>query len=167
MKNNVIFTEFDKFMTRVMAKYGISLLRYSIGLIFIWFGALKYVDGLSPAQELATSTIELLTFGLIPLQLSLVMLATLEVGIGILMISGKFIRLTIFLLLFQMAGTMSPIFLFPDIVFNTFPHVLTIEGQYIFKNFVVISAAIVIGATARGGLLDPEPSGNIRKAQRC
>ncbi len=157
MKNNIIFDESDKLITRLMARFGIPLLRYSIGFIFIWFGALKYVPGLSPAQELATSTIELLTFGLIPLQTSLIMLATLEVGIGILMITGKFIRLTIFLLIFQMLGTMSPILLFPEVVFTTFPHVLTIEGQYIFKNFVVISAALVIGATARGGLLDPEP----------
>jgi hypothetical protein len=54
---------------------------------------------------------------------------------------------------------MSPIVLFPDLVFNSFPFVLTIEGQYIFKNLIVISAAITVGATARGGRLDPEPSG--------
>jgi len=144
-------------MTRMMARYGIPLLRYSIGFIFIWFGALKYFPGLSPAQDLATSTIDLLSFGAIPLEVSLFLLATLEVGIGLLMISGRFLRLTIFLLLFQMMGTMSPIVLFPEMVFTQFPYALTMEGQYIFKNFVVISAALVIGATARGGILDAEP----------
>jgi len=163
-KKSVLFDEFDKMITRLMARYGIPLLRYSIGFIFIWFGALKYVPGLSPAQELATSTIELLTFGMIPLQISLILLATLEVVIGLLMISGRFLRLTIFLLLFQMAGTLSPVLLFPDLVFTQFPYALTMEGQYIFKNFVVISAAIVIGATARGGMLEAEPPKN-KKSQ--
>lgn len=156
-KKSVLFEEFDKIITRLMARFGIPLLRYSIGLIFVWFGALKYVPGLSPAQELATSTIELLTSGILSLQVSLILLATLEVAIGLLLISGKWIRLTIFLLLFQMAGTMSPVFLFPDLVFTQFPYALTMEGQYIFKNFVVISAALVIGATARGGILEAEP----------
>lgn len=112
---------------------------------------------MSPAEELALSTIDLLTFGLIPSNIALFLLATFEVLIGILMTSGKYLRFTILLLLGQMIGTMSPIVLFPDIVFADIPFVLTIEGQYIFKNFVVISAAIVIGATVRGGRLNSEP----------
>lgn len=152
------FLWIDTIITRLMAKTGIKLLRWSIGIIFIWFGGLKFFPGMSPAQDLATSTINLLTFDLIPLQVSLILLATLEVTIGLLLVVGKWMRFTIFLLLFQMAGTMSPIFLFPDLVFNQFPFVLTMEGQYIFKNFVVISAAIVIGATVRGGQLSAEPN---------
>jgi len=140
-----------------MANNGITFLRYSIGIIFIWFGGLKFFPGLSPAEVLAISTIDLLTFGLIPPFTAQMLLAFFEVSIGILLISGKFLRLTILLLLMQMAGTMSPIILFPDLVFTQVPFALTIEGQYIFKNFVVISAALVIGATARGGKLKPEP----------
>lgn len=155
-----LFEYFDRWITDSMATYGIRLLRYSIGFIFIWFGALKFFPGLSPAQELATGTIEIITFGLLPLQWSLLLLASLEVAIGILMISGKWIRLTIFLLLFQMAGTMTPIVLFPELVFTQFPYALTIEGQYIIKNVVVISAGIVVGATARGGTLVSRPVKN-------
>ena len=150
-------TSIDPLITRWMAKYGIRFLRYSIALIFIWFGGLKFFPGLSPAEQLAISTIDMLTLGLIPTHISLAGLALFEVAIGILFLIGKWIRLTILLLLMQMAGTMSPVFLFPELVFQEFPLVLTIEGQYIFKNFVVISAAIVIGATARGGRLNPEP----------
>ncbi len=150
----------DQFLTRWMARYGITFLRLSIGIIFIWFGGLKFFSGMSPAEDLALSTIDLLTFGLIPSNIALILLATFEVMIGILMTTGKFLRFTILLLLGQMIGTMSPIFLFPDIVFNDVPFVLTIEGQYIFKNFVVISAAIVIGATVRGGRLNSEPEMN-------
>ncbi len=152
-----IFSDIDPIITRWMANNGITFLRYSIGIIFIWFGGLKFFPGLSPAEVLAISTIDLLTFGLIPPFTAQMLLAFFEVSIGILLISGKFLRLTILLLLMQMAGTMSPIILFPDLVFTQVPFALTIEGQYIFKNFVVISAALVIGATARGGKLKPEP----------
>jgi len=147
----------DPLITRWMARNGIRFLRYSIAFIFIWFGALKFFPGLSPAEELATGAISVLTFGLIPAAISLPLLAAFEMLIGILILIDKLLRLTILMLLVQMVGTMSPIVLFPDLVFEVFPFALTIEGQYIFKNFVVISAAITIGATARGGRLDPEP----------
>lgn len=140
-----------------MAKNGVFFLRISIGLLFIWFGALKFFPGLSPAQDLATSTIDLITFGLIPIGVSLFLLAFFEVLIGFFLLLGVYLRLTILLLLLQMAGTMSPIFLFPDLVFTAIPYGLTIEGQYIFKNFIIISSALVIGATVRGGKLSSEP----------
>jgi hypothetical protein len=56
-----------------------------------------------------------------------------------------------------MLGTMTPILVFPDEVFRRIPHVLTFEGQYIVKNLVLISAGLVIGATVRGGKLNPDP----------
>lgn len=147
----ISFDSIDQKVTQWMALNGIRFLRYSIGFIFVWFGALKFFPDLSPAQELATSTIDLITFGFIPLQVSLWFLAALEVGIGILLLSGLWIRLTIALLFFQMAGTLTPIVLFPELVFTAIPYALTIEGQYIIKNVVIISAALVIGSTARGG----------------
>jgi uncharacterized membrane protein YkgB len=145
------YESIDEKITKWMAHYGIRFLRYSIGFIFIWFGGLKFFPDVSPAQELATSTIDLLTFGLIPTQVSLFFLALLEVLIGILLISGLWIRLTLALLFFQMAGTLTPIVLFPDLVFTAVPYALTIEGQYIIKNVVILSAALVIGSTARDG----------------
>ena len=147
------FESFDKQVTNWMAENGIQFLKFSIGFIFIWFGGLKFFPGVSPAEGLATSTIQLLTFDLIPSNVILVLLASLEVGIGVLLISGKVLRFTIALLFLQMVGTLTPIVLFPDLVFRVFPYALTIEGQYIFKNVVIISAALVIGATARGGYL--------------
>ncbi len=147
----------DPIITKWMARYGIYALRLSIGLIFIWFGALKFFPGFSPAEALALSTIEILTFGFVEPEIAQFLLALFEVTIGFLLLIGRYVRITILLLLVQMAGTMSPILLFPDVVFTTPPFVLTIEGQYILKNFVVISAAMVIGATARGGNLRAEP----------
>jgi hypothetical protein len=78
-------------------------------------------------------------------------LASWEVLIGIGLIFNVLLRETLLLMFLQMLGTMTPIVLLPDKVFNIFPYALTLEGQYIFKNLVVISAGIVIGATVRGG----------------
>jgi len=136
-----------------MARYGVLTLRVTLGIVFLWFGMLKFFPGLSPAQTLAVKTIDVLAFGLLPSSVGLVLLALLECAIGLGLISGKFIRLTLLLLAFQMVGAASPLFLFPAEVFTQFPYAPTLEGQYIIKNLVLVSAGIVIGATVRGGAL--------------
>jgi uncharacterized membrane protein YphA (DoxX/SURF4 family) len=94
--------------------------------------------------------------------LSLPLLAAWECLIGLGLMSGKFLRITIFLLLLQMLGTVTPLVLFPSEVFTRFPYAPTLEGQYIIKNIVLISAALVIGATVRGGRMvaEPKPGNN-------
>lgn len=138
-------------LTRWMARYGVVILRVALGVVFVWFGALKFFPGLSPAQTLAAKTIDLLTFGLIPGGVSIVLLAILECAIGLGLISGSFMRVTLLLLAFQMVGAASPLVLFPGEVFAAFPFAPTLEGQYIMKNVVLVSAGLVIGATVRGG----------------
>ncbi len=141
----------DVRLTRWMARYGVVILRVALGVVFFWFGVLKFFPGLSPAQTLAVETIDLLTFGLIPGSVSLVLLAVLECAIGLGLISGRLMRLTLLLLAFQMVGAASPLVLFPGEVFTAFPYSPTLEGQYIIKNVVLVSAGLVIGATVRGG----------------
>ena len=147
------FDPVDVRLTRWMARYGVLTLRVTLGIVFLWFGMLKFFPGLSPAQTLAVKTIDVLAFGMLPASISLVLLALLECTIGLGLISGKFIRLTLLLLAFQMVGAASPLFLFPAEVFTQFPYAPTLEGQYIIKNLVLVSAGIVIGATVRGGVL--------------
>ncbi len=147
----------DEAITHWMAKYGVFLLRISVGIIFFWFGVLKYFPGLSPATDLATKTIDTLTFGIISGSFALYILATLEVAIGIGLIFGVFLRETLLLLLFQMMGTITPLFLFTSEAFTRIPYAPTLEGQYIIKNIVIVSAGIVIGATVRGGRLIADP----------
>jgi uncharacterized membrane protein YkgB len=151
------FEKIDRKLTRWMAGRGIFLLRISIGIIFTWFGVLKFFPGLSPAEELATRTVEVLNFGLVDTRTAIIILASWETLIGIGLITGIFLREVLFLLFVQMIGTVSPVFIFPGEVFRSIPFVLTLEGQYIFKNLVVVSAGFVIGATVRGGTLIPEP----------
>ena len=138
------FDKVDPIITGWMNKNGLFLLRISIGIGVAWFGVLKFFPGLSPAQDLAIRTIELLTFGLVPEVLIINGLALWEVVIGIGLITGKFMRETLLLLFLQMMGTFTPIFLFPDEVFNHIPYTPTLDGQYIIKNNIIVSAAIVL-----------------------
>jgi uncharacterized membrane protein YkgB len=142
------FDATDTKITHWMARAGIPILRIALGVIFIWFGALKLVPGLSPAEDLVIATVPF-----IPGSVFMPVLAVWEIVIGLGFVTGRALRLTILLLFLQMPGTMSPIFLLPERVFTAFPYGLTLEGQYIVKNLVLISAALVIGATVRGGRL--------------
>lgn len=127
-----------------MAKNQFTLLRYSIGLLFVWFGMLKFFPGVSPAEQLATDTITILSFGLLKPAISIKLLATLEVGLGLLLFLTKEFKFTFGLLIFHMACTILPLFVLTEVTFKSFPFQLTIEGQYIIKNFVIITAAFVL-----------------------
>lgn len=158
-----LFLEIDVHITEWMARHGVRLLRISLGVIFLWFGALKFFPGLSPAQDLALRTIERLSFGAVPPGAAIVLLATWESLIGLGLILGVLMRATLFLLFAQMLGTVTPVFLFPDAVFASVPYAPTLEGQYIMKNLVLVSAGIVIGATVRGGTVLADPA-QVRRA---
>jgi len=157
MTLRTLFNRVDVSITNWMARFGIMLLRVSLGIIFFWFGVLKFFPGFSPAQELATRTISILTFGVIPPNVSIVVLATWECLIGLGLLFGVFMRATLFLLFLQMLGTIAPLFFFPQEVFTHFPYAPTLEGQYIIKNIVLVSAGLVIGATVRGGAVVADP----------
>lgn len=147
----------DRGVTRWMARYGPLFLRLSLGIVFLWFGALKFFPELSPAQGLAGRTIGILTGGLGTPGVALPVLAAWECLIGIGLLAGRGLRTVLFLLYLQMLGTLTPIVLFPHEVFVHIPYAPTLEGQYIIKNLVLISAGIVIGATVRGGKMVADP----------
>ena len=145
----------DARITAWMARHGVALTRLALGIVFLWFGAIKFVPGWSPAADLATRTITRLSFGMVPPSVSLPLLAAWESLIGIGLLSGRFLRTTLLLLFLQIPGTLMPLFLFPGETFHIVPFAPTLEGQYIIKNLVLVGAAIVIGATVRGGRLLP------------
>jgi uncharacterized membrane protein YkgB len=132
-------------------------LRFSLGIVYLWFGALKLIPGLSPAEEIARKTFAVLTLGLVPQGLDMVLLALLECAIGFNFLRGKHPRITLGLMAFQMVGAMAPLIFFPGEVFRVFPIAPTLEGQYILKNLVLIGAAMVLAATVRGGSVVAEP----------
>ncbi len=151
------FDRVDRRVTQTMARFGVPFLRVSLGLIFFWFGVLKFFPGLSPADQLASTTITTLSLGIVPGDVAVLVLALWECAIGLGLIFGVFLRATLLLLFLQMLGTFTPLLLFPDETFTRFPYAPTLEGQYIIKNLVLIAAGIIIGSTVRGGHVEPEP----------
>ena len=139
-------TSFDELDARIagwMSRAGVPLLRWTLGIIFIWFGALKPF-GLSPAQELVSNTVYWVDPSwFVPL------LGWWEVAIGVGLLFRPLIRPAIALLFLQMPGTFMPLVLLPGVCFNVIPFGLTLEGQYIIKNLVLIAAALVVGGTVR------------------
>jgi uncharacterized membrane protein YkgB len=148
----------DARITETLARLGVPVLRIALGIVFLWFGVLKFFPNLSPAEVLAGRTIERLTFGAVRSDVALPVLATWESLIGIGLIVGRWLRAVLLLLIVQMLGTLTPLVLFPAETFTVFPFAPTLEGQYIIKNIVLIGAAMVVGATVRGGRLVPHPA---------
>ena len=137
------FDRLDQHIAGWMERHGFTLLRYSLAIVFIWFGALKPF-GLSPANELVRNTVVWFSPDwFIPL------LGAWEVAIGVCLLFRPLIRVGILLLILQMPGTMLPLILLPEVCFTSFPFGLTLEGQYIIKNLILISAALVVGGTVR------------------
>lgn len=148
---NLPFHRLDTEIARTMRRLGIPLARISLGLVFIWFGALK-VLGESPANELVARTV----YWFDP-DWFLPLLGWWEILIGVCLIDPlRWLRLPpwltragILLLLLQMPGTFLPLLLLPEVCFEDAPLVPTLEGQYIIKNMVLIAAALAIGGTVR------------------
>lgn len=121
-----------------------KLLALSIGIVYIWFGSLKWFPNVSPAQELAKNTIDVLTFSLIPSHISIMILAFWETLVGILLIVNVWRRFVVIIALTHMVLTFSPLLFFPDQVFNSIPFQLTLLGQYIFKNIVIMAGLFIL-----------------------
>ncbi|MBI4718876.1 MAG: hypothetical protein HY763_13810 [Planctomycetes bacterium] len=135
----------DRRIAGWMRRNGHWLLRGSLAVVFIWFGVLKPL-GLSTANELVERTVYWVDPAwFIPL------LGWWEVAIGVCLLIRPLLRAAILLLFLQMPGTLLPLFLLPDVCWIRAPWVPSLEGQYIIKNLVLISAAIVVGGTVRDG----------------
>lgn len=116
----------------------LDYLSISIGFIYIWFGALKFFPNVSPAEELATNTVVALTGGMLTAKVAILSLAIMEfaIGIGLILRSGR--KFWLKLALFHMFCTFTPLFLFPALSFGDEPFQLTLVGQYIIKNVVIV-----------------------------
>jgi uncharacterized membrane protein YkgB len=147
----------DQRITAAMARSGLPLMRIALGVVFLWFGVLKFFPGLSPAESLAGRTFSALTLGLLSESSAVLVLAAWECLIGLGLLTGLFMRATLALLLLQMLGTLTPLVLYPNETFVAFPYAPTLEGQYIIKNAVLIAGAVILGGTVRGGRLESEP----------
>lgn len=155
-----LFDRFDRLDTglnRWLVAHSIAVLRVSLGLVFLVFGALKFFPGLSPIEDLATRTTTALTLGLIPPSVGLVMIAALEVTIGLCFVTGRYLRIAVWLMGAQMIGAMSPLVLFPGELFSGILHAPTLVAQYILKNVVLVAVGMVLASTWSGARIVAEP----------
>lgn len=133
----------DQFISNFMHRWGYFAIRLSFAIIFIWFGVLKPL-GLSEAESLVLKTVAWLPIFSPKTWLSII--GWWEVIIGISFLFKSTTRIAIGLLFLQMTGTFMPLFLLSDITFQDGNFLLpTLAGQYIIKNLMIISGALVIG----------------------
>lgn len=152
---NLQFDTIDRAIADVMRRYGLLALRISLGVIFIWFGILKPL-GISPAAPLVKATVHWLP--IFSPENWVTVIGWWEVAIGVAFLFPQTTRIAIALLALQMAGTFMPLVMLPEVTFQAgrIPYAPTMEGQYIVKNLLIISAALVLGGTVRGGRRSPK-----------
>lgn len=126
-----------------MWRLGIPTMRLGLGVVFVWFGALKIV-GSSPATELVAKTV----YWFDP-RWFVPFLGWWEVAIGLCLATPVLTRVGIALLALQMPGTFLPLLLLPQVCYGSSLFHLTLEGQYIVKNLVIIGSALVLGGLVR------------------
>lgn len=134
---------FDLAIARYMHRWGHFLHRVLLGALFVWFGALKLFG-----EKSATSIIaETVYFGspdrIVPL------LGVWEALIGLCLLWRPFIRVAPLLLAIRLLGTLLALLLKSNICWTETWFVPTIQGQYLIKDFILFSAAMVIGGTVR------------------
>ena len=148
------FLHFENHVHHRLVLHGITALRIAVGAVFLAFGVLKYFPGVSPAQNLTEATTHILFLGLIPGSVAIVMIATLECFIGICLLTGRWMRLALWLLAIEFVGILAPVFVLPGRLFAGPDHAPTLEGQYVLKDVILVAAGLVIAAgTFRGGRL--------------
>ena len=132
-----------------MRRWSIPAIRISFGIIFIWFGILKLFD-VSSAESLLKTTVVWLPF--VSPKFWLIIIGKREVIIGVTFLFYQTTKVAIALLFLQMFGTFMPLVLLPEITFQN-RNILTpsLEGQYIIKNVMIISAALVLGGKFYSG----------------
>jgi uncharacterized membrane protein YkgB len=136
-----------------MERHGYRLLAMALGIVMIWFGMLKPL-GMSPAEALVAKAT-----AWIPIPGFLYILAAWEITIGVCFLFKRLHRFALVLLFLHMPGTMLPLFTLPEETWVQFPFGLTLEGQYIIKNLVLVAAAVVLG-----GKLRHRMRGTVRRA---
>ena len=138
------WSRLDEKMIKLMSAYGIHMIRYSLGVVFIWFGLLK-VAAVSPVADLVAKIVYWA-----PPNFFVPFLGTWEVAVGLGLLFGVALRLTLFLFWLQLSGTFLVLVLRPDIAFQGGnPLLLTVEGEFVVKNIVLIASGIVVGGAVR------------------
>jgi putative oxidoreductase len=131
----------DRTLVPMVRRWSIPVLRWALGITFIWFGALKVAD-VSPVSDMVASTVYFLDPDwFVPA------LGVVEIVVGIGLILRVWLRPVLAVIFLQLVGTFMAFLLMPDVTFqDNNPLLLTTEGEFIVKNLVLLGAAMVIGS---------------------
>ena len=133
-----------------LTRWSVPALRVALGLVFLGFGALKFFPGASPAESIAARTVETLTFGLVGGTAAVLFTAVLETFIGLSLVTGRFLKIGLLALAVALVGILSPLLLFFGELFGDG---MTLMGQYVLKDVVLVTGASVVAAVALGARL--------------
>jgi putative oxidoreductase len=158
---------FDAGLHRLLRSHSIALLRITVGFVILVFGVLKFFPGISPAEELTKMTTDKLTFGLVPGDIAIVAVAVLETTIGLMLITGRFLRVAVYLLFGQLIGILAPLVLFTDRLFAGPHSAPTLEGQYVIKDLILVASGFVVASTLPGLVPGAEPARSARAGSRA
>ena len=138
-------------LTTFLTAHSITILRVSLGLVFLTFASFKFVSGASPAEDIAVATVGKLTFGMVTGSAALLFTALTETVIGLTLVTGRFVKVGLVVMAGAMVGILSPLVLFADQMWNG--NGPTLLGQYVFKDIVLVAGALVVAAHALGARL--------------
>lgn len=142
----VLLDRLDVKVVGFMSTYAPLIIRISLGVVFVWFGLLKVI-GTSPVYDLTSQVVYWL-----PPELFVPLLGIWEVAIGVGLVLGKALRVILSLLFIQLGGTFLVLIVKPEIAFQYGnPLLLTVEGEFVVKNLVLIAAGLAVGGSVRYG----------------
>jgi uncharacterized membrane protein YkgB len=138
------FERVDTAVTGFLQAYGLTVLRLALGVVYIWFGALKVADR-TPVEGLVDDVVFFAEGSwVVPA------IGVWEIVIGLGLIVPVALRLTLLMMALQLLGTMTALVVVPGRCFQDGnPLLLTETGEFVIKNIVLLSAGLVIGSTVR------------------
>lgn len=117
----------------------VPLLRGVLGVLFVWFGLLK-VTNQSPVGRLVAATLPWA-----PPSVVVPVLGAAEVLLGLGLVAGLLLRVVLPVMVLHLGGTFLTFVMAPNLLFRqSDPLLLTQTGEFVVKNLVLISAALVL-----------------------
>lgn len=139
----------DLAVSRFLRRFSLPTLRISLAVVFIWFGALKVFD-VTPVGDLVARTVYWFDPSwVVPI------LGLFEIAVGLGLLFKYAMRAVLGAFFLQLIGTFLVLLIQPEVSFQDGnPLLLTVEGEFVVKNLVLIAAGMVVGArvTVRDGL---------------
>ena len=129
----------DARLVQVLRPAALPSLRVLLGVLFIWFGALK-AAGVSPVAVMVAGTLPWADPHVV-----VPVLGAVEVLLGALVVAGIGLRLALPVLAAHLCGTFLTFVMLPGLMFaHGNPLLLSGDGEFVMKNLVLIGATLAL-----------------------